>query len=68
MHQHLQVFSLMQANIVWYTCFNRRNSDSITTALTSGTYFAAIKDPTTSCESAVRLAVTISVTDPGTPT
>ncbi|WP_191408264.1 hypothetical protein, partial [Flavobacterium bizetiae] len=39
-----------------------------TTALTSGTYYAAISDPTTGCESAVRLTVTISVTDPGTPT
>ncbi|MFH7005783.1 hypothetical protein, partial [Flavobacterium bizetiae] len=39
-----------------------------TTALTSGTYFAALKDATTSCESATRLSVTISVTDPGTPT
>ncbi|KIQ17667.1 hypothetical protein RT99_18890, partial [Flavobacterium sp. MEB061] len=31
-------------------------------------YYGAILDPVTNCESAIRLAVTISVTDPGTPT
>ena len=57
-----------EANIVWYTALTGGTAIASTTALTSGTYYAAIKDPTTLCESAERLAVTISVTDPGTPT
>ncbi|WP_228515070.1 gliding motility-associated C-terminal domain-containing protein [Flavobacterium sp. MR2016-29] len=57
-----------QANIVWYDALTGGNSIASTTALTSGVYFAAIKDPSTNCESAARLQVTISVTDPGTPT
>ncbi|OXB16831.1 Ig-like domain-containing protein, partial [Flavobacterium tructae] len=57
-----------EANIVWYTALTGGTVIPSTTALTSGTYYAVIKDPITNCESAVRLAVTISVTDPGTPT
>ncbi|OXA65974.1 hypothetical protein B0A67_23850, partial [Flavobacterium aquidurense] len=57
-----------EANIVWYTALTGGTSIPSTTALTSGTYFAAIKDATTTCESSVRLSVTISVTDPATPT
>ncbi|MFH7002775.1 Ig-like domain-containing protein, partial [Flavobacterium bizetiae] len=57
-----------QANIVWYTALTGGTAIASTTALTSGTYFAALKDATTSCESATRLSVTISVTNPGTPT
>ncbi|WP_264551274.1 gliding motility-associated C-terminal domain-containing protein [Flavobacterium sp. N2038] len=55
-------------NIVWYDALTGGNLIPSTTALTTGTYYAAIKDPTTTCESNVRLAITISVTDPGTPT
>ncbi|WP_433810401.1 gliding motility-associated C-terminal domain-containing protein [Flavobacterium johnsoniae] len=57
-----------EANIVWYTALTGGTAIPSTTALTSGTYYAAISDPTTGCESAVRLAVTINVSDPGTPT
>ncbi|WP_173969263.1 Ig-like domain-containing protein, partial [Flavobacterium bizetiae] len=57
-----------ETNIVWYTALTGGTGIPSTTALTSGTYYAAISDPTTGCESAVRLTVTISVTDPGTPT
>ncbi|WP_029269575.1 T9SS C-terminal target domain-containing protein [Flavobacterium sp. KJJ] len=57
-----------QANIVWYDALTGGNSIASTTALTSGVYFAAIKDPATTCESAARLQVTVNVTDPGTPT
>jgi gliding motility-associated-like protein/uncharacterized repeat protein (TIGR01451 family) len=57
-----------ETNIVWYTALTGGTAIPSTTALTSGTYFAAIKDPTTTCESSVRLSVTISVTDPATPT
>ncbi|MEP6803241.1 MAG: gliding motility-associated C-terminal domain-containing protein, partial [Flavobacterium sp.] len=39
-----------------------------TTVLTSGTYYAVIKDPASGCESVTRLSVTINVSDPGTPT
>ncbi|PIF33989.1 gliding motility-associated-like protein [Flavobacterium sp. 9] len=54
-------------NIVWYSAATGGTAIAPTTALTSGTYYAAIKNPTTTCESKVRLAITISVTDPGTP-
>ena len=57
-----------ETNIVWYTALTGGTAIPSTTALTSGTYYAAISDPTTGCESAVRLAVTINVNDPGTPT
>jgi len=57
-----------EANIVWYTALTGGTAIASTTALTSGTYYAAISDPTTTCESAVRLEVVINVSDPGTPT
>ena len=57
-----------EANIVWYTALTGGTVIASTTALTSGTYYAVIKDPTTTCESAERLTVTINVSDPGTPT
>ncbi|SHH42788.1 conserved repeat domain-containing protein/gliding motility-associated C-terminal domain-containing protein, partial [Flavobacterium frigidimaris] len=57
-----------EANIVWYTALTGGTAIPSTTVLTSGTYFAAIKDATTTCESSVRLSVTISVTNPATPT
>ncbi len=57
-----------QANIVWYTALTGGTLIPSTNALTSGVYFAAIKDPISGCESVVRLQVTISVTDPATPT
>ncbi|MCD0472766.1 hypothetical protein, partial [Flavobacterium sp. JAS] len=55
------------ANIVWYDALTGGNLIPPATVLTSGTYYAAIKDPTTTCESNVRLAIIINVTDPGTP-
>ncbi|WP_347051948.1 gliding motility-associated C-terminal domain-containing protein [Flavobacterium olei] len=57
-----------QSNIVWYTAATGGTVIPSTTALTSGTYFAAISDPTTGCESAVRLSVNVSVSNPATPT
>jgi gliding motility-associated-like protein len=57
-----------QANVVWYTTLTGGTALAPTTVLTSGVYYGAILDPVTNCESAIRLAVTISVTDPGTPT
>ncbi|MHC0444867.1 Ig-like domain-containing protein [Flavobacterium sp. 3-218] len=57
-----------EANIVWYTALTGGTAIPSTTALTSGTYYAAISDPATGCESANRAEVVISVTDPTTPT
>ncbi|MDA6071333.1 gliding motility-associated C-terminal domain-containing protein, partial [Flavobacterium sp. AC] len=59
---------LNESNIVWYTALTGGTLIPSTTALTSGTYYAAIKDATSLCESAARLLVTISVTNPATPT
>ncbi|TDP00384.1 gliding motility-associated C-terminal domain-containing protein [Flavobacterium sp. 245] len=57
-----------EANVVWYTASTGGTAITSTTALTSGTYFGAIKDPVTGCESATRLQVAVTVTDPATPT
>ncbi|MBO9585197.1 MAG: gliding motility-associated C-terminal domain-containing protein [Flavobacterium sp.] len=57
-----------ETNIIWYTALTGGTAIPSTTALTTGTYYAAIKDPTTNCESAVRLTVDVIVSDPGTPT
>jgi hypothetical protein len=54
-----------ESNVVWYTTA-AAGGFSTTAALTSGSYYGAIQDLATGCESAVRL-VTVSVTDPGTP-
>jgi gliding motility-associated-like protein/uncharacterized repeat protein (TIGR01451 family) len=64
----INVNPAVAANIVWYNALTGGNLIPSTTALTTGTYYAAIKDPTTTCESNVRLAIVINVTDPGTPT
>ncbi|MXO05845.1 gliding motility-associated C-terminal domain-containing protein [Flavobacterium sp. HBTb2-11-1] len=57
-----------QTNIVWYDALNGGNVIASTTTLTSGTYYAALRDPATGCESNLRLTVVINVTDPATPT
>ncbi|HEY1195203.1 hypothetical protein, partial [Flavobacterium sp.] len=57
-----------QTNIVWYTALTGGTAIASTAVLTSGTYYAAISDPTTGCESASRLTVDVNVNDPGTPT
>ncbi|MEG1229250.1 MAG: gliding motility-associated C-terminal domain-containing protein, partial [Flavobacterium sp.] len=54
-------------NIVWYDALTGGNVVTATTALTTKTYYAALKNATTTCESNVRLAVAVNVTDPGTP-
>ena len=55
-------------NVVWYDAPTAGNVIASTTALTSGTYYAAATDAVTGCESSVRLAVTVTVTNLGTPT
>ncbi|WP_264537174.1 gliding motility-associated C-terminal domain-containing protein [Flavobacterium sp. N1736] len=57
-----------EPNVIWYSTLTGGTAIAPTTALTSGIYYGAILDPITNCESAIRLAVTISVNDPGTPT
>ncbi|KAF2518385.1 hypothetical protein EYY60_00130, partial [Flavobacterium zhairuonense] len=57
-----------ETNIVWYDAMTGGNAIPSTQALANGTYYAAISDPATGCESATRLSVTINVNDPGTPT
>ena len=59
--------SLETGNIVWYDASTGGNVVTAATALTTRTYYAALKDATTTCESNVRLAVAVTVTDPGTP-
>ncbi|WP_073482199.1 gliding motility-associated C-terminal domain-containing protein [Flavobacterium sp. CF108] len=64
----IQVNTPAVGTIVWYTAATGGTAVPATTALATGTYYASILDPTTNCESNVRLAIAVSVTDPGTPT
>ncbi|PKB18740.1 gliding motility-associated C-terminal domain-containing protein [Flavobacterium sp. 5] len=57
-----------ESNVVWYNAVTGGTAIASTTALISGDYFGAIKNPVTNCESSVRLKVTVNVTDPVTPT
>ncbi|WP_459641132.1 Ig-like domain-containing protein, partial [Flavobacterium sp. CGRL2] len=57
-----------ESNVVWYDAPTGGNVIASTTALTSRTYYAAATDAVTGCESSVRLAVTVTVTNLGTPT
>ncbi|WP_284652232.1 Ig-like domain-containing protein [Flavobacterium terrisoli] len=58
-----------EINVVWYDASTNGTQLATTDALVNGaTYYAALVDAITSCESAVRLAVNVTVSDPGTPT
>ncbi|MCV9929108.1 gliding motility-associated C-terminal domain-containing protein, partial [Flavobacterium sp. LS1R49] len=57
-----------ETGVVWYTTATGGVALAPTTALASGSYYGAIHDPVTNCESSVRLLVTVTVTDPATPT
>ncbi|WP_163396730.1 hypothetical protein, partial [Flavobacterium limi] len=57
-----------EANVVWYNSLTSTTAIAPTTALANGIYYGAILDPVTNCESSVRLAVTITINNPGTPT
>ncbi|GGF18417.1 hypothetical protein GCM10011518_29710 [Flavobacterium limi] len=57
-----------ESNVVWYNSLTSTTAIAPTTTLVNGIYYGAIKDPVTGCESSVRLAVTITIKDPGTPT
>jgi gliding motility-associated-like protein/uncharacterized repeat protein (TIGR01451 family) len=56
-----------QIGVIWYNAVTGGTVISATTALTNGIYYGALVDGL-GCESAVRLAVTINVSDPATPT
>jgi gliding motility-associated-like protein/uncharacterized repeat protein (TIGR01451 family) len=57
-----------EANVVWYSSLTSTTAIAPTTALANGIYYGAILDPVTNCESSLRLAVTVTVSDPLTPT
>ncbi|AWG26763.1 gliding motility-associated C-terminal domain-containing protein [Flavobacterium kingsejongi] len=58
-----------EAGVVFYDAATAGNIIAPTTALVNGTiYYASLTDPTTNCESSVRLAVTVNVNDAATPT
>jgi hypothetical protein len=51
-------FQVNESNVVWYTN-SCREGFSTKAALTSGSYYGAIQDLATGCESAVRLLVNV---------
>ncbi len=58
-----------ETNIVWYDAVSGGNVLASTDGLTdNATYYVALFDPATGCESSVRLAVTVNISDAPTPT
>ncbi|MFN3754968.1 gliding motility-associated C-terminal domain-containing protein [Flavobacterium sp.] len=58
-----------ESNIVWYSNSTNGSQLATTDLLVNGnTYFAALTDTVTGCESIERLAVSVTITDPATPT
>jgi len=58
-----------ESNVVWYSLPNGGSPLNTTDVLVNAsTYFAALTDATTGCESSVRLSINVTITDPGTPT
>jgi gliding motility-associated-like protein/uncharacterized repeat protein (TIGR01451 family) len=57
-----------ESNVVWYTTQTGGTALAATTTLTTTTYFGAIKDPVTGCESSVRLQVAVTVGNTLNPT
>ena len=55
-----------QTGALWYSVASGGSPIAVTTALTSGTYYASLRTGT--CESPTRLAVTVTINDPQTPT
>jgi gliding motility-associated-like protein/uncharacterized repeat protein (TIGR01451 family) len=65
----LAAIQVNQAAVIWYDASNGGNIVQPTDALTNGmTYYASMTDADTGCASAVRLAVTVNVSNPDTPT
>ncbi|WP_169628040.1 Ig-like domain-containing protein [Flavobacterium soli] len=58
-----------ETGVVWYTAATGGTIVPATTALVSGTtYYASLTDAFTGCESAIRLAVTVTIGSASTPT
>ncbi|MET3019465.1 gliding motility-associated C-terminal domain-containing protein, partial [Flavobacterium hydatis] len=57
-----------ETGVVWYNSLVSVTPLDPTTALANGIYYGAILDPVTGCISSVRLAITVTVTDPAKPT
>ncbi|PAM95054.1 hypothetical protein B4N84_07135 [Flavobacterium sp. IR1] len=58
-----------ETGVIWYAAAQGGAPLAPTTALVNGTiYHGALVDALTTCESATRLAVTVTINDPGTPT
>jgi gliding motility-associated-like protein/uncharacterized repeat protein (TIGR01451 family) len=57
-----------EANVLWYSSLTSNTTIAPTITLANGIYYGAILDPVTNCQSTVRLQVTVTVTNPATPT
>ncbi|UPQ78476.1 gliding motility-associated C-terminal domain-containing protein [Flavobacterium azooxidireducens] len=49
-----------EIGVIWYNSLTGGTALNITTPLTAGTYYAALVDPISGCESSIRLAITVS--------
>lgn len=68
-HPTVADIQVSEANIVWYLAAIDGTAVATTEALVNGvTYYAAQIDPATGCESSQRLAITIGIVNPATPT
>ncbi|MGK4567683.1 gliding motility-associated C-terminal domain-containing protein [Flavobacterium sp. 3HN19-14] len=56
-----------QPNVIFYTAATGGSALVSSTPLTSGTYYAALLDPVSGCQSSIRLAITVTVNNGGTP-
>ncbi|THF53222.1 T9SS type B sorting domain-containing protein [Flavobacterium supellecticarium] len=57
-----------QTGVIWYNAVTGGTVVAPTTPLTTGTYYGVLVDPTSGCESSIRLAVAVQVNDAPTPT
>ncbi|MPT34795.1 MAG: T9SS type B sorting domain-containing protein, partial [Flavobacterium sp.] len=57
-----------QTGVIWYNAATGGTVVASTTPLTTGTYYGVLVDPTSGCESSVRLAVAVQINDAPTPT
>jgi len=57
-----------ETGVIWYNASTGGTVIVSTTPLTTGTYYGVLVDPTSGCESSVRLAVAVEVNDAPTPT
>ncbi|UUC44647.1 Ig-like domain-containing protein [Flavobacterium cerinum] len=57
-----------ETGVIWYNAPTGGTVVTSTTPLVTGTYYGVLVDPTSGCESSVRLAVAVQVNDAPTPT